>query len=719
MSTIPMRLLLLLAFLMTSCQPNTQSAPTSPPLAAQKPHTLTGAGGHQRQDPYYWLRDREDPEVIAYLEAENAWTEARTAHLAGLREEIFNEIKGRIKQDDSSVPARKGDWYYYTRYEKGQQYPLHCRKAAGADGPTGDEQIMLDVNQLAEGHEFFAARGLSISPDGNFLAYATDTRGRRIYSLHIKDLRSGEMLSDLIEPMSGNLAWANDNQTLFYVKQDPETLRDHLLYRHQLGADPKDDVLVFDETDETFNCYVYRSRSSEFLFLHSSQTITDEVRYLAAGNPTGEWQVMQPRERGLEYGVDHAGDSFWIRTNWKAQNFRLMKTAVTAPGKDQWQEFIAHRSEVLLEDFTAFKDFLVLSERENGLPRLRVRRWDGSDDHAVAFDEPAFVVDVGDNREYDSGKLRYNYESMTTPDSVFEYDMATRKAKLLRQQEVLGGFNSADYRTERLWAPARDGAKVPISLVYSQVYRDQAGESEPQPLLLYAYGSYGSSMDPYFSPARLSLLDRGFTFAIAHVRGGQELGRAWYENGKLLHKKNSFNDFIDCGRALVEQEYTTPEHLYAQGGSAGGLLVGVIYNQAPELWHGVVAQVPFVDIMTTMEDDSIPLTTFEYDEWGNPADQEYYDYMYSYSPYDQVSAQDYPAMLVTTGLHDSQVQYWEPAKWVARLRQRKTNDLPLLLKTEMHAGHGGASGRFRRYKEVAFEYAFLLDLEGQGSVVGQ
>jgi oligopeptidase B len=702
-------LLLLLLLPMTGCQTPSSSAniPTEAPRAAIHPHVLKGALGDERHDPYYWLRERENPEVIAYLEAENAWTKVQTAHTSDLQVELFEEIKGRIKQDDSTVPARKNGWYYYSRTEDGKQYPIHCRRAAGPDGPSGEEQILLDVNELAEGHEFFSATGMRVSPDASKLAFCTDSRGRRIYALHVKDLNTGAVQTELVPEMTGNVTWANDNRTLVYTKQDPETLRSHLVYRHEIGGSGPD-VLIYDETDETFYCTVYRSRSDEYLFLHSGQTITDEVRFVRADDPSGEWQVLHARERGLEYEVDHASGAFWIRTNWDATNFRLMQADPAAPAKANWKEFLATREEVFFEGMETFREHLVLVERENALTRLRVMRWDGSDDHSIAFDEPAYIVESGDNREWDNYLLRFNYESMTTPDSVYEYDMNTRERKLLRRDPVLGGFDPADYRTERVWVTARDGKRVPVSLV-----KRADAPAGPASLLLYGYGSYGASMDPSFSSARLSLIDRGFTYAIAHVRGGQEMGRAWYEDGKLLNKRNTFTDFIDCGRALCEAGWTSPAQLYAEGGSAGGLLVGAIANMAPELWNGIIAQVPFVDIMTTMEDDSIPLTTFEYDEWGNPADPKSYEYMLSYSPYDNVEAKDYPNLLVMTGLHDSQVQYWEPAKWVARLRAMRTNDNKLLFKTEMHAGHGGASGRYRRYKEAAFTYAFLLDLAQQ------
>lgn len=665
---------------------------------------LKGALGDERHDPYFWLREREAPEVMAYLEAENAYTDAQMAHTTALQEELFEEIKGRIKQDDSTVPARKGDWYYYARTEDGKQYPIHCRRAAGPEGPTGEEQILLDVNVLAEGHDFYSTSGLVVSPDGKRLAYCSDTQGRRIYALHVKDLETGVVHENLVPQMAGNLAWANDNRTLFYVKQDLETLRSHLVYRLVVG-EAGEGELVFDETDDTFYCSVYRARSGKFLFIHSGQTITDEVRFLDADAPTGDWQVLQERQRGLEYGVDHANDHFWIRTNHQATNFRLMKADPAQPGLEHWQEFLPTREEVFFEDFDTFRDHLVVTERSDALTRLRVMRWDGSEDHLISFDEPVYLVSTGDNREFETPLLRFHYESMTTPDSVFEYDMNSRERKLLRREEVLGGFEPTDYVTERVWVTARDGARVPVSVV-----KRADAEAGPRPLLLYGYGSYGASMEPWFSAARLSLLDRGFSYAIAHIRGGQEMGRSWYDDGKLLKKKNTFYDFIDCGKALVEQGWTAPDRMYAMGGSAGGLLVGAVANLAPELFDGIVAQVPFVDIVTTMEDDSIPLTTFEYDEWGNPADPVYYEYMLSYSPYDNVEAKDYPHLLVLTGLHDSQVQYWEPAKWVARLRTHKTDDHRLLFKTEMNAGHGGASGRYRRYKETAFTYAFLLDL---------
>ena len=697
----------LAAFLLAiaGCQTSSMEAfLATPPVAPKQPKVLR-SHGHERVDDYYWLNERDNPAVLTYLEAENEYTAATLRHTESLQEELFEEIKGRIKQDDSTVPAREGEFWYYTRYEDGKQYPIHCRRRGS---PEGDEQVILDVNELAEGHEYFAARGLDVSPDGRLLAFGTDTQGRRIYTIRIKDLGTGEMLPDEIPEMTANVAWAADSRTLFYTRQDPQTLRSYQVYRHTLGADPASDPLVFEEQDETFYCYVTKTLSQKYLLIGSSHTLSNEFRFLRSDDPQGEFRVLQPRQRGLEYSVAHAGDRFYILTNHEAKNFRLMSAPVSAPGMANWTEVIPHREDVLLEDVDAFQDHMVLTERAQGLNRLRVRRWDGSGDHLIRFEEPAYDAYVGANREFETTRLRFVYSSMTTPRSVFEYGMDDRDRKLLKRDEVLGDFAPENYRTERLWVEARDGVKVPISLAYHKDTDPSAGP----PLLLYAYGSYGASMDASFSATRLSLLDRGFVYAIAHVRGGEEMGRHWYEDGKLYHKKNTFTDFIDCGRALVEEGYTRPDRLYAQGGSAGGLLIGAVINMAPELFHGAVAQVPFVDVVTTMLDESIPLTTFEYDEWGNPNDRGYYDYMLSYSPYDNVGARAYPHLLVTTGLHDSQVQYWEPAKWVAKLRAMKTDENRLLLKTEMHAGHGGGSGRYRRYKEIALVYAFLLDLAG-------
>jgi len=779
----------------TDATPNESQAgaptatPSEPPRPAKKPHPLPAGGSRRPADDYYWLREREDPEVLAHLHAENAWTAAQLADTEELQQQLLEEINGRIKQDDCSAPYRKDGWWYYSRNEEGKQYAIHCRKAVenggdcgGLEGEplpssgtdlAGDEVVLLDENELAEGSEFCSVTGVEISSDGNWMTYCVDFQGRRFYSLCVKDLRSGEVVLDLVPKMSGSVIWAADNRTLFYVQQDADTLRDHLVYKLRLDdngnrvveaavasgsdrgggdaivgdADQKalrnqwGDQLIFDETDEQFYCSLHHTADERYLVLHSSQTVCDEARYLRADDPDGEWKVFQPREAGVEYSVDHCDQGFLVHTNWQAQNFRLMLTgdcwdqAKTYQGtggatsRENWREFIPHRQGVLLGDVDAFREWVVIREREKAQSRLRVMRWDGSEDHVIEQNEAAYMIDFGSNEEFDCGVLRYTYESMTTPDSVIAYDMQSRQSKLVKQMEVLGDFDSSCYQSQRVWVTSRDGAQVPVSLVY-RLDRSGGGANgkggcgaegnsaggigeapkQPMPLLLYAYGAYGHSLDPYFSSVRLSLLDRGFVFAFAHVRGGQEMGRHWYEDGRLLKKQNTFNDFIDCAQELAEQGWTSPQQLYAMGGSAGGLVMGVIYNQAPQLWNGVVAQVPFVDMMTTMEDDSIPLTTFEYDEWGNPAKDEFYDYMLSYSPYDNIQARDYPHMLVTSSLHDSQVQYWEPAKWVAKLRDHKTDDNLLLLKMEMNAGHGGVSGRFEQYKEIAVEYAFLIKL---------
>lgn len=672
-----------------------------PPHARQAATTLRDHGV-ERVDPYYWLRERESDEVVEYLEAENAYTEAVMEHTKPLQQTIFDEIKGRIKQTDNSVPYKKKNYYYYTRFEDGKAYPIYCRKHLSLDAP---EQIMLDANEMAKGHEFFAVRGLEVSPDEKLLAYAVDTRGRRIYDIQIKDLGSGEILPDKIEDVTANCTWANDSRTLFYARQDPVTLRSYQIHRHTLGRDTASDVLVFEESDETFTCYCFKSKTDAFIMIGSFQTLSSEIRVLDANQPEGTFRVLLPREREHEYSVDHFGDDFYIVTNDNARNFRLVKTPVDAPGRENWQEVIPHRADVLLNGIEVFNDYMVVNERKNGLITLRIKPWVGEGAHDLDFGEPAYLAYVSTNEELDSETLRYGYTSMTTPNTIIDYNMRTREKKIMKQDEVKG-FKQEDYVTDRLHAEARDGTRVPVSIVYRKEFK-RDGKS---PLLLYAYGSYGSSMDATFSAARLSLLDRGFAFAIAHVRGGQELGRQWYEDGKLLKKKNTFTDFIDCGQYLVDQKYTSPDRLYAYGGSAGGLLIGAVANMKPELFDGMMAAVPFVDVVTTMLDEDIPLTTGEYDEWGNPNDKVYFDYMLSYSPYDNVKAQDYPHLLVTTGLHDSQVQYWEPAKWVAKLRTTKTDDNMILLKTNMDAGHGGASGRYKRYEETAFRYAFLINL---------
>jgi oligopeptidase B len=660
--------------------------------------------GVTRQDPYYWLRERENPEVVAYLEAENAYTEAATAHLRGLEDRLFEEIVGRIQQDESSPPVFEDGYHYYTRFEEGKEYPVYARRRGSMEAP---EEVLLDANERAEGHGYYAVGAFEVTEDGRLMAFAEDTVGRRIYTIRFKDLQTGEMLPDALYPAAPAMAWANDGRTLFFVRQDLETLREYQVLRHRLGGDPEAAEVAFQEDDTEFSVSIARSKSDRFLLVGSNQTLADEYRYLDADDPDGDFVVFRPRERGHEYGLQHAGDHWYVRTNeGGATNFRLVRAPTAAP--EAWEDLVPHRDDVLLERFDVFEGFVVTQEREGGLSRLRVRQKDGALDHEVDFGEPAYAASLGATPEYATGVVRYTYSSMTTPQSAYDYDMADREAALVKRQPVLGDFDPARYVTERLWATAEDGTGVPISVVR----RRETPVDGTAPLLLYGYGSYGSSSAAAFSIPRLSLLDRGFVYAIAHVRGGQEMGRRWYDDGKLLRKMNTFTDFIAAAEHLVMDGYADPERLYAQGGSAGGLLMGAVVNLRPELWDGVVANVPFVDVVTTMLDETIPLTTFEYDEWGNPADSTFFRYMLAYSPYDNVEAKGYPPLLVTTGLHDSQVQYWEPAKWVARLRDLKTDRNPLLLRTNMEAGHGGASGRFRRYREIAFEYAWLLDRAG-------
>ena len=684
------------------------SMPSDLPRAKVIPHRLE-QHGQVRVDNYYWLNDRSNPEVVAYLEQENTYTAAQRQHTADLEKTLFEEVKGRIKQTDLSVPFKQGDYLYYVRYEEGKEYALYCRKKGSQESP---EEMMLNGNELAEGHEYFSLGNWMISSGQDILAYATDTQGRRIYSINFKNLSTGELLSDVIPSVTGNMEWGNDNRTLLYARQDPETLRSFRIYRHILGTDSAQDELVFEESDETFSAYVMKSKSKRFLMIGLHQTVSSEYWYLDADTPGDRFQVFHSRERGHEYDVDHLGEHFYIRTNDQAKNFRLMKTQDHLTEKRQWREVIPHRDEIFLEGFELFRDYLVVEERQEGLIHLRILSHTGAQQHELDFGEPAYLAALGDNYELDMPYLRFGYTSMTTPMTIYDYHMETREKVFLKQEEVLGDFQISHYQTERLSAPAADGTLIPISLVYRKGFSYNGSH----PLLLYGYGSYGSSMDATFSSARLSLLDRGFVYALAHIRGGEELGRQWYEGGKLLQKKNTFTDFIACAEFLIQQGYADSQKIYAMGGSAGGLLMGAVMNMRPDLFHGMVAQVPFVDVVTTMLDSSIPLTTGEYDEWGDPNQREYFDYMLSYSPYDNVKAVAYPHLLVTAGLHDSQVQYWEPAKWVAKLRALKTDNHRLLLKTNMEAGHGGASGRFKRYEETAMIYAFLLDLAGMSQI---
>ena len=663
--------------------------------------------GDVRIDNYFWLNDRENPEVVDYLNSENSYNEEMTAHTKQFQEKLFNEIKSRIKEDDESVPYKLNGYWYITRYEKGKDYPVYSRKKESLEAP---EEILFDVNEMAKGFDYYSLGGINVSPNNKLVAFAVDTVSRRKYTIRIKNIETGELLPEKIETTTGGSTWANDNKTLFYARKDERTLRSDTIYKHTLGTSIEEDEVVYHENDETFNTYVYKSKSRKYIIIGSLSTLTSEYRFLDANNPGGEFTVVQQRIRGLEYTVSHYGDCFYILTNKdKAFNFKLMKTPVDRPGQENWVDVITHREDVLLEDIDIFKNYLVVSQRSNGLNKIRVTRWDGSASYFIPFDNETYTAFTGTNPDFNTEILRYTYNSMITPASIIDFNMATKEKVVMKEQEVLGGnFNKDNYLSERVWATAQDGTKIPMSVVH----RKEIRRDGTNPVLQYAYGSYGSTIDPYFSPVRLSLLDRGFIFILAHVRGGEYLGRQWYENGKLLRKKNTFTDFVDCSRYLIAEKYTGPGHLYASGGSAGGLLMGAIANMAPQLYRGIIASVPFVDVVTTMLDETIPLTTGEYDEWGNPNKKEYYEYIKSYSPYDNVVAQDYPNLLVTTGLHDSQVQYWEPAKWVAKLRELKTDSNKLLFHINMEAGHGGASGRFEALKEVAEEYAFLLDLEG-------
>jgi len=699
-------LALLLSYLVaTGCQRLQQKTDMTAPVAEKLERKLS-KHGHTRIDPYYWLREREDPKVIAYLEAENAYTEAMMQDTKDFENQLYEEIVGRIKQDDQSVPYLDNGYYYYTRFEEGGEYPLVCRKKGSLDA---NEEIFLNVPEMAKEHAYFQLGGYSVSPDNKLLVYGVDTVSRRKYTLYFKNLESGEIYQDAIPTTSGSASWANDNKTIFYTQKDDETLRNHKVFRHVMGTPVERDVLVHHEADETFSTFVYKTKSDKYIMIGSGSTLSDEYRFLNADDPEGDFSIIQKRERELEYSVGHFKDKFYIRTNLEAKNFRLMETAVTATSKENWREVIPHREDVLLTDLELFNDFLVVSERKEGLLHIRIIEWDSGREHYVNFGEEVYAARIAYNPQFGTKLLRYTYASLTTPNSTYDYHMESQDKTLLKQQEVIGDFDPENYEARRIYATAVDGMKIPMSMVYRKGMQ-QDGKT---PLLLYGYGSYGHTIEPAFNSARLSLLDRGFVFVIAHVRGGQINGRQWYEDGKMFNKKNTFTDFNACAEQLINDDYTSPDHLYAMGGSAGGLLMGAIINLQPELYHGVIAAVPFVDVVTTMLDDEIPLTTGEFDEWGNPDNKDSYEYMLSYSPYDNVETRAYPNLLVTTGLHDSQVQYWEPAKWVARLRDLKTDDNLLLLKTNMDAGHGGASGRFEYLKEVAFEYNFLLKLAGK------
>ena len=680
-----------------------------PPVAEIKEH-LRIIHGDTVPDNYYWMIDffkkgADSTKVIDYLKAENAYLDTMMAGTKNFQEALFKEMKGRIKEKDESVPVFKNGYYYYTRTEDGKQYYKYCRKKGSLDAA---EEILLDVDELAKGHPYYAAVGFNISPDNKLLAYGVDTVSRRQYTIHVKNLETGEIYADAMHLTSGGSVWAADNATLFYTANNPETLLTEKIKKHKLHTEESKDEVVYEEKDKSNYIGVGKSKSGKYIFIYSSATLSSEVRYLDASTPDVPFKIFQPRMKEVLYDVTALEDKFLVVTNWNAKNFRLMECPLDNTDSAHWKEVIPHRTDVLLEGVEEFKDFWVVSERKNGLIQIRIRNLKNNEEHYLDFGEPAYAAYVGANPEYYSTTLRYIYTSLTTPSSTYDYNLVTKDKKLMKQQEVVGGYNSQDYTTERLYATAKDGAKIPISLVYKKGFV----KDSKAPLLLYAYGSYGNSTDASFNSSRLSLLNRGFVFAIAHIRGGQEMGRYWYEDGKMMKKKNTFTDFIDCGNYLVEQKFTNPTHLYAQGGSAGGLLMGSVANMAPDLWHGIIAQVPFVDVVNTMLDESIPLTTNEFDEWGNPKNKDAYEYMKSYSPYENVEKKNYPNMLVTTGLHDSQVQYFEPAKWVAKLRTMKTDNNILLLHTNMDFGHGGASGRFDYLKDIAMNYAFLFALEG-------
>lgn len=696
-------LLYLLSMPLTLACVSCASRGPKPPVAERISHAQT-VHGHTLTDDYHWLRDRDDPKVVEYLQAENQYTQALMAHTKPLQERLYEEMKGRIKETDLTVPVKIDDYYYYTRTFEGKQYRVHCRKRGSLDS---SEEILLDQNELAKGHDYFRVGVFAVSPSHRLLAYSTDTAGSEMFTLRIKDLESGKLLSDEIPKTYYSVVWANDDRTVFYTTLD-SAKRPYKVFKHTLGADPSTDQLVYHEPDEKYHVGVSKTRSRRFILLSSNSMVTHEVRFLDADRPAEEFKIIHPRQQGMEYSVEHHSDHFYMVTNDQAKNFKLMTTPTAKPSKDNWTEVIAHRPTVKIDDVDAFQDHLVIYEREAGLRKMRVQSLADGKEFYPPFPEPVYTFSAMDNEEFATSVIRFNYTSLITPPSVFDYDMKTRTRELMKQDEVLGGYDQSQYLSQRQSATAVDGTAIPISLVYKRgMVRNGAS-----PMLLYGYGSYGASMDPRFSSNRLSLLDRGFIFAIAHIRGGGEMGRPWYEDGKLLNKKNTFTDFIACAEHLIAQEYTSPGRLAIQGGSAGGLLMGAVTNMRPDLFKAVVAQVPFVDVINTMLDASIPLAVIEYEEWGNPNDPAYYDYMRSYSPYDNVEPKAYPNILITAGLNDPRVAYWEPAKWTAKLRSAKTNDNRLLMRTNMGAGHGGASGRYDYLKEIAFDYAFILDTLG-------
>ena len=671
---------------------------------AEKIEKKLSIHGDTRIDEYYWLNQRGDKKVIDYLNAENSYRDLYMKDYKGLEEELFQEIKSRIKEDDSSVPYLDNGYYYYTRYEKGKQYPIYCRKKGNLEAK---EEVLIDANIMSEGYDYFRVGDIEISPDDKVMAYSIDTLSRRIYTIYFMNLETREVHKENIKNTSGSITWANNSKTLFYNLKDIETLRTDRVMMHNLNSNSTDKEIFFEE-DETFSVYSYKTKNDKYIIIGSSATLSQEFRYVSADSPNKDFKIFQKRVNGLEYSIDHFDGKWFIRTNKdKATNFKLMICDENRTNKENWKDYISHRQDVLLEDIDLFNNHLVITERKTGLRRIEIRPWKGGNSHYIEFEDEAYSLYSSTNLETNTNKFRFSYSSMTTPNSVIEYDMNSKEKIILKETEVLGGkFDKNNYVSLRVWAPARDGKKIPISLVYRKdMYKN--GEN---PLLLYGYGSYGITNNASFSSVRLSLLDRGFVYAIAHIRGSQYLGREWYDDGKMFKKKNTFYDFIDSGKFLIKEGYSNHEKLFAMGGSAGGLLMGAVVNMEPKLFRGIVAGVPFVDVITTMLDEDIPLTTFEYDEWGNPNNKDSYDYMLSYSPYDQVEEKEYPAIFITTGYHDSQVQYFEPAKWIARLRDRRTNNEPLLMYCNMDAGHGGASGRFEAYKETAMEYAFFISL---------
>lgn len=697
-----------MVIMMTGCQSGGDKwmlPDVAAPVAEKRPHEIVAAHGHVRIDPYYWLNDRENPDVISYLESENSYLDTIMAHTKEFQEKLFNELKGRIKEDDSSVPYKIDDYYYYTNYIEGGEYPIYCRKRGSLEA---QEEVIMDGNLLGKDQSylnFFT----SVSPDHQLAAIIMDTVGRNFYDIRIKDLNTGNMLPDVIKNTRGGVIWTNDNRSFYYTVPETQTLRNHKVMRHILGQDAKSDKLVYEEKDQTLACYLGKTKSKKYITIHSGRTDANMVQLIDADTP-GKLMLVEPLKDNVEYSVDHtSGDKMYIYTNWDAVNYRLMESPLKSPSSGNWKDVIPHRDDVFLRGVDYFSSYLVLDEMKAGLVKIRIINTNDQSEHHVEFEEPAYYAGIGYNPELDTDLLRYTYTSMTTPASTFDYDMKTREKTLLKEQPVLGNFDKSLYTTERYLIPARDGKKIPLSIVYR---KDKFMKNGSMPGWIYGYGSYGATMYATFSSNRISLLDRGIVFAIAHVRGGQEMGGDWYEDGKMFNKINTFTDFIDCSQWLIDNQYVSQSKLFASGGSAGGLLMGAVTNMAPELYRGIIAAVPFVDVVTTMMDESIPLTTFEWLEWGNPNIQEQYEYMLSYSPYDNVEAKAYPNMLVTTGLHDSQVQYWEPAKWVALLRDKKTDNNRLLLYTNMDAGHGGASGRFRRLKEIALEYAFVFDILG-------